>query len=233
MSENDINKSLKKDKTREEMAKNLTKRMNRIDRMKITEQMVKDNKIPFEVEGIKYRIRKLTHDEQVEMKNKRSEKYLFLLRANNEEGKPKYIFKDKLILEYMKRGINILEMKEDRRKWTIELKKLQFRLAELGKSKENKEVIALKLDINGFKEKIQQSIMEETELLNHCIEEILMEYVNIYTTYLALEKLDKNKWVKAFKSFNDFMKNTNEELFDSSIQALGLLIAIKMGEYNE
>lgn len=208
---------IKSDEKRQEMAKKLSKRMQEIDEIYDTEDMVKDNKICFPYKGQDYRIRKSTQPEKRQMSEIRTQKFNQLLQEVGDTGKPKYILKEQLIDIYEKRGISLSKMNQE----LIELShKEEDKLLKLASNDNEKQVKLLKDEIQGLRDDQTEISIRKAELLEFSLEDTLKEFMNTYLCYILLEKKEKDNWVRVFKTHEDFINSEDEGLKSRTIYFL-------------
>ena len=93
-----------------------------------------------------------------------------------------------------------------------------------------KAIEKIKNEITALRRKMWDINVEKTDLLQHSIEDQLLLSVNEYTTYLVLERKEKDKWVKNFDTYEDFQKCTDDDLMTRAFEYISNLI---YGGYNE
>jgi hypothetical protein len=208
-------------KNKVELAKDLLKRISNLEKEEEIESLLKDNVIEFEVKGIKYRLHKPTVQEKIEVKNFRTKKYLELLKDD------KFMFKQQLIDLYKQKGIDIYDLQKQQQELQNEIEKLMLKLAELGNlPNDDPNVVELRSKILSLKEEQTILFIQERDLLSHSIEDILLEQVHLYFTYILLEKLVNDQWVKAYNSFEEFCNSSDNEVIDKALYYVSLLITV-------
>jgi len=205
----------KKKNEKHELAKEGMKAISEIEETVKLENVIKDNKIVFDVGGKSFRVRKPTLSEQQEIDTIRRKKYMELVRDNS------FMFRKQWIEIYKKKGIDINKMDDDIKRIQDDLRALLLRLA---KTAEPKAVKLLKDEVNKSKDKAYGLSIEKTDLLVYSIEDQLTIHVNSYTTYIVLERNEGGKWDKAFKSYEDFEKSENDDLVGKSFYYINTLM---------
>lgn len=205
----------KKELQKKEIAKEALKAISELEQSVQIETVIKDNKIEFKVGKDMFRVRKPNLAEQQEIGDIRRKKYLEFVDDDS------YLFKKQWIEKYKKKGIDIDKMETDIVRMQNEIKKLLLRLAEVS---DKKSIEQLKKEIFELRDKQYEISIEKTDLLSHSIEDQLTIYANSYSTYLVLEKKDGDKWIKYFKSYEDFEKSDEGELISKSFYYINLLI---------
>jgi hypothetical protein len=194
-----------------------------IDLDKIQEY-VKKNKIEFEYEGKKYRVRKPIPKERQEVSKLRMEKHVSLLKEKDENGDFKYMSERDLINLYKERGVNIDDMDKKLKHYRKKEQDLMFKLGKAIKEKKGKnELDAYKKEIVQYRELMQELGVKKTQLLELSIEQQIMIFVYSYFTSKITEKLEKEKWVNVWESYDDFLNDT-EELTNKAISHAVLII---------
>ena len=112
---------MKKDK--EKIAQEVSQKMKEMNEVERIEDLLKDNKIEFELNETKYRVRKPIYREREQARKSKNVKYLELLNDDT------YMLKDQLIDIYRKKGIDINKMEAKIVNLQNEIEKLQVRLA--------------------------------------------------------------------------------------------------------
>jgi len=197
------------------MAKEGMKAISELEETVKMENIIKDSKIVFESGGKSLRVRKPTLSEQQEIDSIRRKKYMELVRDDS------FMFRKQWIEIYKKKGIDINKMDDDIKRIQDDLRALLLRLA---KTAEPKAVKLLKGEINKLKDKAYGLSIEKTDLLVYSIEDQLTIHVNSYTTYVVLERNEGGKWIKRFKSYEDFEKSENDDLIGKAFYFINALM---------
>jgi len=171
----------------------------------LTEDMLKNNVIEFEYEKVKYRIKKPNFKQRQEAYQKQVEKRLELLMN------PAYMLEDDLKKLYKeKRNIDVDEI--TKKIQLLEKQKDDYRL-KLGKALKDK---ANKNETELYRKEIekldqQQSLhsIKKANLLEISIENQTLIHIYSYLTYLITEKKEKDKWIRAWKTYDEFL-NTDD-----------------------
>jgi len=188
------------------------------------ENLLQNNEIEFEYKNQKYKVRKPTYKEKQEAYQKRIAKYNELLEATDNEGKPLYKTEEELKNIYKKRGIDLDELDNKFRALEQQKKLYQEKLGKALKEKRpDNELQNYKKEIENIIEEQKTISAKKSLLLESCIEnQVLMFFYN-YLAYLVTEKLENKKWVKAFKTYEEFLNN-DEELINQLIFYISLII---------
>ena len=206
----------KENKSRKGLAKELTKTLLELDQMVEMERVIKDNQIIFKVKDKKYKVRRPNYEEQLELEKFRREKYFGFLND------PNTLFRKQLIKKLKEKGVDIEKMEENMIQLEAKKEPIQFRLAKT----------ANKIDVAKLKSEISKIILEQstisveiTDLLSYSIEAQLTNEANSYYTYLVLEKeVSKNKFVRVFKTYEDFLKSIEVDLINRAFYGANRLI---------
>lgn len=179
------------------------------------EHIVKDNKIEFKVGELSYRVRKPSLTEVEELNLIRRKKRIEFIDDDT------YLFRKQWKEKYKKKGIDIDKMELEVKTIQNEIEVLLLRLA---KTSEPKSIAILQKSISELREKQYTLSIEQTDLLSCSIEDQLLVYVNSYTTYLVLEKKDKENWTRVFDSYEDFLQTENKDLLVGAYTYINHLI---------
>lgn len=223
---------MSKEKNKKELAKEITQTMQESEQLKKLEEMIKNNIIEFPLDDVKYRVRKPTLAEAEEVRKIKNKRYQELLNSDD------YLFQEQLIAKLEKKGKSISKMMEQMIKIQEDIEKLQLKLAEYGKEKEEnvKFITELKTKIFELMEEKNSISLTKADYLSSSIEAELFQLENTYTAYLVLEKLDKkvekdehtttntNKWVRVFKNFKEFSDCKNNRLMTACGNYFGLIL---------
>lgn len=166
------------------------------------EDIVKSNTLEFTHEHTKYRITKANYEQKQEIYRERVKKFTELLRDKG------YSLEKDLKKEYLERGIDVDAMGTKIK--TLETKKesVQYKLGEmLKKEASEQDCESLKKEIEQINEDQKNLALERQTLLEFTIENQVLVHMYNYMTYVITEKHDGEKWVKAFKSFKEFMQS--------------------------
>jgi hypothetical protein len=211
---------MKKKEVKNEIATEFIKTLGDIEGMTEIEKMVKDNKIPFDIDGIKYRVRQPSFEEQKELEKHRRTKYIEFMNDDS------MMFQKQWIEKYKAKGIDINAMEKKIREKEKEKNQLKIKLAQ---TSEEKRVDELKKEILALRGEQAELNIEKTDLMSFSIEDQLMLEVNSYYTYLVLEKLvevkDKgNQWIRVYKDYDEFSKSKNSTLLHKAFTYVNHLI---------
>jgi len=176
-------------------------KVNEFIEKETVENSVKDNKVEFIYNDIKYRVNRATFEQKMDMTSKRIKKYTELLKDSDQ------LLERDLIEIYKKRGIDI---KEIEKKINIFEKEKTVLLIKLGEAlKENKEepyLENLREEVAKIYERQQDLDIEKNILLQNSIEMQVNVYTYTYLAYLVTEKFSEDNWIKAWNSYEDFIK---------------------------
>jgi len=203
------------EKEKIEAHKEFIKTLEELEGMEDIGKMIKDNKIEFDLDNIKYQVRQPTFEEQKELETFRRHKYVEFMSDSS------MMFQKQWIEKYKAKGIDVDEMENQIRKKQNEINKLFIKLAQ---SSEKERVEELKSEILALRSEMASINIEKADLLSFSIEDQLMIAVNSYYTYLVLEKLENNKYIRVFKSFDEFSKSTNTKLINRAFNYVNSII---------
>lgn len=183
------------------LAKEALQALSEIEDSLKMEQIIKDNKISFEVEGVKYHIRKPNLVEVTEIEEAKRKKYLEFIKDDS------YMFRKSWIESYKKKGIDIAEMESKGKLVKSEMEAAMLRLAT---ATEPKAITELKNEILKLKDEQFGISMQITDLLSYSIEDQINIFSLSYTAFKVLEKEVNKEWVRAFSSYEEFRKDESK-----------------------
>lgn len=196
---------------RAEEAKRIVDQINADSELSMIEEMIKDNKITFEHNDKKYRVRMLNTKERDELDGLRRKKFGHLIQDRD------ILFEKDLIRVYKDRGIDISELDEDIKKIDSEIMDLQLKLGESISKKEDESI--LKTYSDNIKELIYKRRIIETRknlYLEFSLENQLLNYTAEVITYLSLDIFTDNEWIRMFNTFDEFQTYSDTELIDKA-----------------
>lgn len=200
---------------KKEIGKNITESIDEAEKLQNLEQMIKNGEIIFPLRDKKYRIRKPTYEEQIEVEGFRRKKYLEFVKDDS------MLRRKEWIKIYKNKGIDIEGMESK----VLELEAQKQRLEEkLATSTNDSDIKNLKEEIVQIKEEQMDLHIEKTDLLSYSIEEQLMIAVNSYYTYAVLEIKREDKWVRAFKNYKEFCNCNDNILINRAFYYINYLI---------
>lgn len=193
-----------------EEATKLLKELESNGVMNITEELIKDNTISFEVKGIKYRARMLNLREKEELDNLRRKKFGQLLQDKD------LMIEKTLIQVYKEKGIDVEEISENIEKIDAEMHEKKLALGEALAKNEGESIFkAYEEQITSLIEKKRILFVQKSTLLEYSIENQLLNYVAELITYLSIEVEDtEGKYKRLWKSIEDFKNCEDNELID-------------------
>jgi hypothetical protein len=182
------------------------------------EELIKDNKITFEYNEKKYRVRLLNLKEKEELDLLRRKKFGQLIKDKD------ILLEKDLIVQYKERGINVDEIDDEIKKINAEDLSLQSKLGEAISKNEGQPIL------KEYEDQIRTLILkkqilktQKNLLLTFCLENQLLNYVAEIITYLSLDKLEDGVWQRMFLTFDDFQNYTEEGLINKAGQYSMLL----------
>jgi len=201
-----------------EEAEKILKDMNSKYELDKMETLIKDNKVDFIHNDKQYRIRLLSLRDKEELDELRRKKFTQLLKD------PDVMFEKDLIKLYKEKGIDIYAIKEDISKLETERINIQLKLGE-ALSKNSGDPI-----LKTYKEEIEKNIyltqiklIQKSDLVAYSFENTLMNYVAKLITYLSLDVLENDKYVRAFKNIEEFDNCEDESLIGKATKYALLL----------
>jgi hypothetical protein len=185
--------------------------MEKETKLSRVEELIKDNKITFDYNDKKYRVRLLNLKEKEELDILRRKKFGQLM-------KDKDIFLEKdLIIQYKERGIDIGELDEQIKKLNAEDLDLQIKLGESISKNEPETILKTYKDqIIDLRIKKQTINTQKNLLLEFSMENSLLNYIAQVITYLSLEEEKDDKWQRMFQTLEEFQTYEDEELINKA-----------------
>lgn len=189
-----------------------------IDLSKI-EEFISKNEIEFFHDGIKYKVRKPTYKEKQQAYQQQVEKTMELL--DNDA----YLMEEVLKEKYKKKGIDVDKITQQMTVLEVKKADYQLKLGKLLKEKaKEKDLQTYRDEITKIQEEQVMLSIKKTNLLQYSVEHQTLIYVYSFITYLITEKeTDEGKWVKAFKSYEDFA-NSSEDLINEASAKASLIV---------
>lgn len=176
-------------------------------------QMIENNEVEFEVENIKYKVKKPTHQDRQEVFKKKCEKQVELLKERNNDGTFRNLNEKDLIKLYKERGIDIDEISKTINSLQVKEKQLLLKLGKDLKDQRPDNILdSQRKEISDIREKMINLSIERTDLLDMSIESQLLMFIYAYYTYLVTERFENDNWIKNWNSFDDYNKENNNEL---------------------
>ena len=204
-------------KSKESLQKDLAKKLQQLNEKEQLESLIKDNKIEFEVKGIKYRVHKPNNFEGLQVRKARTKKYIELLKDDT------YMLREQLIDLYKGKGIDIEQLEEDIKEIGLQIEDIQEKVAPI--PTESKEIISnYEQQVKDLVQKQSEISIRLSELLEYSVENEILEFSNLYLIYNVLEKLEDDKWIKCFKTYEDFLATENETLILEATYNLSMLV---------
>ena len=194
-------------------AEKIVKEMNEDTDLRIAEELIKDNKISFNYDDKKYRVRLLNLKEKEELDMLRRKKFGQLIQDKD------ILLEKDLIVILKERGIDVDDIDNQLKKLSAEEVDIQMQLGE-SIAKNAGETI-LKNHEEKIKEiRLKKSILnaQKTLVLEFSLENQLLGYVSQVITYLSLEELKDGIWERMFKSLEDFQNYAEEKLINKAAQ---------------
>jgi len=145
---------------------------------------IKDNKIEFEIKGIKYRVHKPTNAEGLQVRKARTKKYIELLKDDT------YMLREQLIDLYKGKGVDIKQLEEDIKEISLQIEDIQEKVAPI--PTESKELISnYEQQVKDLIQKQSKIAIRLSELLEYSVENEILEFSNLYLIYSVLEKRNR------------------------------------------
>ena len=220
---------MSEEKSKVKLVKELTEKVQQLNETETLEDLIKDNKIEFEIDKIKYRVSKPNGFQNKVLRRARNEKFFELLKD------PAFKLKEVLIKELKENGVDIIAEEEKIKEIGYTIEDIQNKVAPI--PTENKETINnYEKEVKELEKKQIEISIRIADLMEFSIEQELIEFSNLYLIYAILEKEidDKSievkegdnyikKWIKAFKTYEEFLNSDNEPLRLEALYYMSLL----------
>jgi uncharacterized protein (DUF885 family) len=169
------------------------------------DDITRDNKMEFTYKNTKYRIAKPSYEQKQAIYKERVKKFTELLKDQT------YSLEKDLKKFYLQRDIDIDAISKKIANLDTKKQDLQFKLGEiLKKEGSDNDCKTLKTEIESIQNEQQLLVMEKSAYLEFSIENQVMLHMYNFMTYIITEKFNDGNWVKAFKSFQEFMQSDEE-----------------------
>jgi len=183
------------------------------------EELLARNEFAFEFNGQSYRVRQPSFKEKQEAYKKQGLKFTELL--DSDEYKLDAVLRE----IYKKKGIDISDI--ERRMQDIIAKKTDYQL-KLGKmlkeGGKDSDLKSYRKEIEALQEEVYELSIKKSQLLQYSIENQTILYVYQYMTWNVLEiQNEKEEWVRAFSTLDDFL-SSDEELINTASFNASLII---------
>jgi len=193
-------------KGKEEAGKILDE-MNQKFELDKMESLIKDNKVEFIHNEKQYRVRILTLRDKEELDDLKRKKFTQMLKD------PDVLFEKDLIRLYKEKGIDIDAIKEEINKLETERIAIEMKLGEaLSKNSGDPILKTYKDEISKNIYITQVKIIQKSDLVAYSFENQLMNHVAKLITYLSLDIQENDKYVRTFKTIEEFDKCEDEKL---------------------
>jgi len=194
-------------------AENIVKSMEKESELSRVEELIRDNKITFEHNEKKYRVRLLNLKEKEELDTLRRKKFGQLIKDKD------ILLEKDLIIQYKEREINIDELDDEIKKADAEDMSIQLKLGEAISKNDGQQILKEYEDqIKVLRIKKQILKTQKNLLLTFCLENQLLNYVAEVITYLSLDKLEDGVWQRMFQNLEDFQIFSDEQLINKAGQ---------------
>jgi len=199
-------------------AERIVEDMTKETELSMIEELIKDNKITFEYNEKKYRVRLLNLKEKEELDMLRRKMFGQLIKDED------ILLEKDLIIQYKKRGINIDEIDDQIKKIDAEDITLQLKLGESISKNEGETILKIYKDqIEELRIRKQTLSAQKTLLLEFSFENQLLNYVAQVITYLSLDEFKDEIWKRMFNTLDDFQSYVDESLINKAGQYSMLL----------
>lgn len=214
------NKSVLPKKTEE--VKKAVDQLRELNEIATLSEQIKDNIIKFTHKDIIYRVRLTNFKEEEEIRKVRNKVFMELL------DEPGMELRETLSKKLKNKGINIDEID---RKIKLINKSIESTQKQLAPIENEKIANNLVKDIENLFQNLSDLVEKKSELLEFCIENLLINHMNNYLVYLVLEKevekvekTGETTFIRAFKSYDKFMECKDKALLATAIRNISYLL---------
>jgi len=196
---------------REEEVKKMVETMNEEYNISKVNDMIKDNKIEFEFEGIQYRVRLLNTKEKDELDSLKRKKFGQLMQDKD------ILMEKDLIRVYKERGIDIELLDKEVKVLQSQMSEITYKLGEALANKSGDIILkGYKTEIETLRNAIYEILVQKNHLLDYSLENQLQNYLAKVISYLSLDKLTGELWSRAFHNIDDFL-TAEEKLINFTV----------------
>jgi len=186
------------------MVGTIFKQLQFIKEMEEIEELIQNSEAVFKYKDDEYKVHRINLIDKAEVRKVRMAKYTELAST---EG---CMSREKLVEFYQKQGIDIPTMQNKIKQLLNEMEDLSVKVI---KNKDNLPIRnKLKEQIENLEKEMEDLNSEVNGYLQYSIEDELNIFCTDYYTYLALDKKQNDKWVKAFNSYKEFGKSDQTDL---------------------
>ena len=205
---------------REKLLAQVTQELKEIDDIQEIENLIVDNSVEFLFDSRTYRVRKPNRSERLDIKAMKNKKQNELFKD------PANVTETELvdILLQRQNPIDIPQMRKNIHGIQQKIENLAIRLTE-SPIPNDRQTLLEEIKALRFEQVTIQ--LEMSERLSSCIEKQLLDFLREYIVYVVLEKKVDEKWIKFFKSYEQFM-GTNSEFEDKLIYRATHYLAVLM-----
>ena len=205
---------------RKKLLEEVLERLRELDDLGDIEDLIKNNTIEFEFNGSWFRVRKPYRQERQDIKVVKNKKLNELLKD------PDNVVEEELIKILLKRShpVDIPQLRQNIRNLQTRIDQMAVQLTE-SLNKKDRETLLNEIDSLRYQ---RVSIQYEIDrFLSSCVEKQLKDFIQEYIVYVILEKKTDEEWKRYFKTYEDFMKSTDEaedRLIYKAVQYLAALL---------
>ena len=205
----------------EESVKEITEKTKGILKEQYVQEIISKNEVQFEINSIKYRVRRPSYEQKQKVMAARTQKFLSLLRDKDQ-------LREKDLIElYLTRGIDIADLDRQIRNFQSQREELSMKIGKmLEENKDEEFILPLKKDLQEVIAKQNVPLMEKSVYLELSIESQVNVYAYVYMAGLITEKLVESvqaenappseSWCKSWVSYDDFIKE-NEDVVNTVV----------------
>jgi len=170
------------------------------------EEVTRNNVSEFNYKEGVYRVVRPNYQQKQEIYKERVKKFNSLLRDKE------YILEKDLKKTYLERGIDIDGITKSIQNLEVRKTAMQIKLGDLLKREAtDTDCEAVKTEIMTIDAEITQKLLERQTLLEFSLENQVLLHMYNHMTYIITERKDASgNWIKAFNTFDEFMKSDEE-----------------------
>jgi hypothetical protein len=208
---------IKKEELHNEEVKKILDEMQESYQIDKVAELIKDNKIEFSYEDKEYRVRLLNSKEKDELDMIRRRRFGQLLKDKD------ILLEKDLIIAYQEKGIDIESLDQEINHINNQITDQNYKLGEaLAKTPGDTILNTYKKEIIDLTYKLNEVIIQRGHLLEYSLENHLQNFVAQAISYLCLDEKVDDKWVRAFKTLDEFMSSDDKLVNLTALYAMYL-----------
>ena len=186
-----------------------------------TENLLRNNTIPFKHKGKDYRLRQPEFEDNEKITKEYRRKKLELLEDET------VLEKKEWVKIWKKREVDLEKVEHDMDNLYADIRQKLIKMTPIT---DKRTLDAIKAEIKEIESQIADKSRILTDHLSDSLEYLLKVFESEYTAFIILEVKEDEKWTKAFKSFKEFSECKDNGLL---VKVYGYLDALMYGVKNE